>query len=77
MTLIKRQDLMVRAIERVLRRQWQNPGQRSRATRLLAEFNAKRMAFAGYTKDEARASFSQCADMARLNVSFESSFAQQ
>lgn len=77
MTLIQRQARIVRALENVYRRKWQNPGQRSRAVRLLAEFNAKRMTFAGYTADDARASFKQCADMARLNSMCGPSLAQQ
>jgi len=47
MTLIQRQTRFVRALENVYRRKWQNPGQRSRAVRLLAEFNAKRMVMCG------------------------------
>lgn len=77
MTLIQRQTRVVRALEGVYRRQWQNPGQRSRAVRLVAGFNAKRMAFAGYTADEARASFKQCMDMAMLNINAGPLFAQQ
>lgn len=77
MTLFQRQTRIVCALERIYRRQWQNPGQRSKAVRLLGEFNAKRMAFAGYTADEARASFRQCIEVARVNVAFELSFAQQ
>ncbi|MFY9184425.1 MAG: hypothetical protein WBJ45_08230 [Limnohabitans sp.] len=77
MTLIQRQTRIVRVLENVYRRKWQNPGQRSRAVRLLAEFNAKRMAFAGYTADEARASFKQCMDMAMLNINSGPLFAQQ
>ncbi len=77
MTLIQRQDRIVRDIERIYRRAWQNPGQRSKAVRLLMEFNTKRMAFAGYSAIEARASFNQCADMARLNSMCGPSLAQQ
>lgn len=77
MTLIQRQTRIVRALENVYRRKWQNPGQRSRAVRLLAEFNAKRMAFAGYTPQEAKDSFEQCRDMAMLSISAESSLVQQ
>lgn len=69
MTLIQRQDFIVRAIERILLRKWQNPGARSGAMYRLGLFNAKRMAFAGYTAAEAKESFNQCADIARLNVS--------
>lgn len=76
MTLIQRQTRIVRALERLYRRQWQNPGQRSKAVRLLAEFNAKRMAFAGYSAIEARASFKQCMDMAQLNINAGPLFAQ-
>lgn len=71
MTLIQRQDIIVRAIERILLRKWQNPGQRSGAMYRLGLFNAKRMAFAGYTTAEAKESFNQCADMARLNIGYQ------
>ncbi|PUE09024.1 hypothetical protein B9Z51_08825 [Limnohabitans sp. T6-5] len=67
----------MRALENVYRRRWQNPGQRSRAVRLLAEFNAKRMTFAGYAADEARASFVQCVDMAVLNINSGPLFAHK
>lgn len=70
MTLIQRQTKIVNALENIYRRKWQNPGQRSKAVRLLMEFNNKRMAFAGYTGQEAKDSFRQCIDMAQLNVSF-------
>lgn len=77
MTLIQRQDRITRALENIYRRKWQNPGQRSGAVYRMGLFNAKRMAFAGYSKDEAKASFAQCVDMAQINVSFERSFAPQ
>lgn len=74
MTLIKRQSIIMRTLERIYLRAWRNPGLRSRAVRRLMEFNTKRMTFAGYTADEAIDSFRQCCDMARLNVDFEKSF---
>ncbi len=77
MTLIQRQTKIVSVLENIYRRKWQNPGQRSKAVRLLAEFNAKRMAFAGYTADDARASFKQCMDIAMLNINSGPLFAQQ
>ena len=70
MTLIQRQTKIVNALENLYRRKWQNPGLRSKAVRLLMDFNNKRMVFAGYTTQEAKDSFRQCADMAQLNVSF-------
>jgi hypothetical protein len=70
MTLSQRQTKIVNALENIYRRRWQNPGQRSKAVRLVMEFNNKRMSFAGYTAQEAKDSFRQCADMAQLNVSF-------
>ncbi|MFC7460783.1 hypothetical protein [Hydrogenophaga defluvii] len=71
MSLIQRQDGIVRVLENLYRRKWQNPGRRSRAVRKVAEFNTKRMVFAGYTPDEAKASFRQCVDMAVLNLNAE------
>lgn len=68
MTLIQRQNKIVGVLEKLYRRKWQNPGARGKAVRLLGEFNAKRMAFAGYSAAEAKASFMQCIDVAKLNV---------
>lgn len=74
LTLIQRQNIIVRALERIYRRKWQNPGRRGKYIRMLGEFNAKRMDFAGYTAEEAKDSFKQCMDMAKINVAFELSF---
>lgn len=74
MTLVQYQTRIVRALENIYRRKWQNPGLRSKAVRLVGEFNNRRMAFAGYSPAEACDSFSQCVDMARLNVDFEQVF---
>ncbi len=68
MKLIKRQDIIVSVATKLENTKFQNPGLKSRAVRKLMEFNAKRMQFAGYTKDEATESFRQCMDMARLNL---------
>lgn len=71
MTLIQRQDGIVRLLENLYRRKWQNPGLRSRAVRLVGEFNTKRMVFAGYTPAQAKESFRQCVDIAILNLTCE------
>lgn len=68
LTLFQRQQIFVRAAERLYRRQWRRAEYLNIAVRDLMLFNAKRMVFAGYTKAEADASFRQCCDMAKLNL---------
>lgn len=68
MTLIQRQAPFVRVLERIYGAKFGRPEHRSRAVRALMAFNAKRMEFAGYSRQEADDSFRQCIDIARLNV---------
>lgn len=68
MTLIQRQEIMVRVLTKILARKWPNPGLKSRAFRKVMEFNERRMVFAGYSKAEAKESFKQCEDVARLSM---------
>lgn len=74
MTFIQRQNAIVAVIQKLYRKQWANPGLRSKAINKLAEFNEKRMKFAGYSAKEAKASFLQCSDIALLNNAYDAQF---